>query len=100
MPKRGIDAGSRLFFDELESLAASRLKATRAIRLEDRYGVIAFSDEDHVVKRQSSSASPIRNSRMAVELFHLSEMRRQETEALARRGRAALPELPLVLRCA
>jgi hypothetical protein len=23
MPKRGIDAGSRLFFDELESLAAS-----------------------------------------------------------------------------
>jgi hypothetical protein len=52
MPKRGIDAGSRLFFDELESLAASRLKATRAIRLEDRYGVIAFSDEDHVVKRQ------------------------------------------------
>ena len=52
MPKRGTDADNRIFFDELVSVSASRLKATGAIRPEDRYGVIAFSDEDHVVKRQ------------------------------------------------
>jgi hypothetical protein len=49
MPKRGIDAGSRLFFDELASLAASRLKATGAIRLEDRHGVVAFGDNQKLV---------------------------------------------------
>jgi hypothetical protein len=53
MPKRRSDAGSRIFFDELVSIAASRLRATGAIRLEDRLGVIAFED------KQSSSASPI-----------------------------------------
>ena len=52
MPKRGIDAGSRVFFDELSSLTASRLKATGAIRLEDRQGVIAFGDEDHGGERR------------------------------------------------
>ena len=52
MPKRGSDADSRIFFDELVSLAASRLKATGAIRLEDRQGVIAFGEEDHGVKRR------------------------------------------------
>jgi hypothetical protein len=52
MPKRGSDADSRIFFDQLVSLAASRLKATGAIRLEDRQGVIAFGDEDHGVKRR------------------------------------------------
>jgi hypothetical protein len=52
MPKRGSDAGSRIFFDELASLAASRLRATGAIRLEDRHGVIAFGDEDHGVERR------------------------------------------------
>ena len=31
MPKRGIDADGRVFFDEFVSLAAARLKATRAI---------------------------------------------------------------------
>src|SRR5271167_2235174 len=36
MPKRGSDADSRIFFDELVSIAASRLRATGAIRLEDR----------------------------------------------------------------
>jgi hypothetical protein len=52
MPKRGIEAGSRVFFDELSSLTASRLKATGAIRLEDRQGVIAFGDEDHGGERR------------------------------------------------
>jgi hypothetical protein len=47
MPKRGIDAASRCFFDELLSLDAARLRATGTIRLEDRHGVIAFGDEDH-----------------------------------------------------
>ena len=47
MPKRGSDADRRVFFDELLSLTASRLKATGAIRLEDRHGIIAFGDKDH-----------------------------------------------------
>jgi hypothetical protein len=52
MPKRGSDANSRIFFDELVSLTASRLKATGAIRLEDRQGIIAFGDEDHGGERR------------------------------------------------
>jgi hypothetical protein len=52
MPKRGIEAGSRVFFDELSSLTSSRLKAMGAIRLEDRQGVIAFGDEDHGGERR------------------------------------------------
>jgi hypothetical protein len=40
MPKRASDADSRIFFDELVSLSASRLRVTGAIRLEDRHGVI------------------------------------------------------------
>jgi hypothetical protein len=50
MPKRGIDADGRVFFDELVSLTASRLRATGAIRLEDRHGVIAIGEEDHGVQ--------------------------------------------------
>jgi hypothetical protein len=49
MPKRGSDADSRIFFDQLASLSASRLKATGVIRLEDRQGVIAFGDKQKVV---------------------------------------------------
>ena len=49
MPKRGSDADSRIFFDELVSLTASRLRATGAIRLEDRHGVIAFGDKQRLV---------------------------------------------------
>ena len=52
MPKRGIDAASRFFFDELLSLDAARLTATGAIRLGDRHGVIAFGDEDRGVRRR------------------------------------------------
>jgi hypothetical protein len=52
MPKRRSDADSRIFFDELVSLAASRLRATGAIRLEDRHGVIAFGDQDHGIERR------------------------------------------------
>jgi hypothetical protein len=49
MAKRGRDADSRIFFDELVSLAASRLRATGAIRLEDRYGIIAFGEKQKLV---------------------------------------------------
>jgi hypothetical protein len=49
MPKRGSEADNRIFFDELVSLAASRLKATGAIRLEDRHGIIAFGEKQKLV---------------------------------------------------
>ena len=49
MPKRAIDADNRIFFDELMSLAASRLKARGEIRLEDRHGVVAFGDKQKLV---------------------------------------------------
>jgi hypothetical protein len=49
MPKRGTDADNRIFFDQLVSLAASRLKATGAIRLEDRRGLIAFGEKQKLV---------------------------------------------------
>ena len=50
MPKRGSDAASRIFFDQLVSLTASRLKASGAIRLEDRHGIsIAFGDKQKLV---------------------------------------------------
>jgi hypothetical protein len=35
MPKRGSDADNRIFFDELVSLAASRLKANCRISLDN-----------------------------------------------------------------
>src|SRR6516162_4399695 len=42
MPKRGIDADSRIFFDELPSIVVSRLRATGALKLEDRHSLIPF----------------------------------------------------------
>jgi hypothetical protein len=42
MPKRGSDADTRKFFDELPSIGVSRLRAKGAIRLEDRQAVIPF----------------------------------------------------------
>jgi hypothetical protein len=49
MPKRGIDAASRIFFDELVSVGVSRLKASGAIRLEDRQAVIPFGDQNKLI---------------------------------------------------
>jgi hypothetical protein len=49
MPKRGSDADSRIFFDQLVSLGVSRLRATGAIRLEDRHGIIAFGDKQKLI---------------------------------------------------
>jgi len=49
MPKRGTDADSRIFFDELVSIGVSRLRATGAIRLEDKHGIIAFGDKQKLV---------------------------------------------------
>jgi hypothetical protein len=43
MAKRGIEADSRKFFDELPSLGVSRLRAMGAIKLEDRQAVIPFN---------------------------------------------------------
>src|SRR6516164_10947977 len=42
MAKRGIDADSRIFFDELPSLGVSRLRAAGAIKLEDRHTIVPF----------------------------------------------------------
>jgi hypothetical protein len=49
MPKRGSEADNRLFFDEFVSIAASRLRATGAIRLEDQHGIIAFGEKQKLV---------------------------------------------------
>ena len=49
MPKRRSDADGRIFFDELVSVGVSCLKATGAIRLEDRHGIIAFGDKQKLV---------------------------------------------------
>ena len=74
MPKRGSDADNRIFFDELASLAASRLRATGAIRLQDRHGVIAFGEETKACRRRPYGFPQWR----LVDLFRLSEVRRQE----------------------
>jgi hypothetical protein len=49
MAKRGSDADSRIFFDELPSLGVSRLRATGAIRLEDRQVVIPFGEHNKLI---------------------------------------------------
>jgi hypothetical protein len=49
MPKRGIDADNRLFFDELVSIAASRLKAMGVIRLEDQQAVVQFGEPNKLI---------------------------------------------------
>jgi hypothetical protein len=49
MPKRGIDADSRIFFDEFVSVGVSRLKASGAIRLEDRQAVIPFGEQNKLI---------------------------------------------------
>jgi hypothetical protein len=68
MPKRGSDADSRIFFDQLVTLAASRLKAMGAIRLEDRHRIIAFGGQTKAHRRR-----PYRfQKRRLVVLFRLS----------------------------
>ena len=49
MPKRGSDADSRIFFDELVSVAVSRLKATGVIRLEDQWAHIPFGEQTKLI---------------------------------------------------
>jgi hypothetical protein len=49
MPKRGSDADSRIFFDQLASIGVSRLRATGAIRLEDRQALIPFGDQNKLI---------------------------------------------------
>jgi hypothetical protein len=49
MPKRGSDADSRIFFDELVSIAASRLKATGVIKLENQWALIPFGEQTKLV---------------------------------------------------
>jgi hypothetical protein len=49
MAKRGIDADSRIFFDELSSIGVSRLRATGAIKLEDLNAVIPFGEHNKLI---------------------------------------------------
>jgi hypothetical protein len=49
MPKRGSDADHRVFFDQLVSAFASRLRATGAIRLEDRQALIPFGEQNKLI---------------------------------------------------
>ena len=49
MPKRGSDADHRIFFDQLVSVGVSRLRATGAIRLEDRQGIIPFGEQNKLI---------------------------------------------------
>ena len=49
MPKRRSDADDRIFFDELVSLTASRLRATGVIKLEDRQVLIPFGEQTKLI---------------------------------------------------
>jgi hypothetical protein len=49
MPKRGSDADHRIFFDQLVSVGVSRLRATGAIRLEDRQALIPFGEQNKLI---------------------------------------------------
>jgi hypothetical protein len=49
MAKRGVDADTRIFFDELVSVGVSRLKATGAIRIEDRRVAIPFGQRNRLI---------------------------------------------------
>jgi hypothetical protein len=44
MPKRGSDADTRVFFDELVGIKASTLKASDVIKLTDQQVIVAFPD--------------------------------------------------------
>ena len=76
MPKRGIDADSRIFFDELVSVSVSRLRATGAIRLEDRHGIMPSATNQ--TRRRRSYEVP---ERRLVVLFSLPEVRSQKPKS-------------------
>ena len=49
MPKRGSNADSRIFFDQLVSVGVSRLKAMGLIRLEDQWTHIPFGEQTKLI---------------------------------------------------
>jgi hypothetical protein len=49
MPKRGSDADTRIFFDELVNVGVSRLKATGLIGLEDQWAHIPFGEQTKLI---------------------------------------------------
>jgi hypothetical protein len=93
MAKRGSDAEGRIFFDELVSLTASRLRAAGAIRLEDRQAVIPFGEHiigvAHTVFRNGGSWS-----------YFVCPKRRRRAKKLWLVDDAWLREVLLVLRSA
>jgi hypothetical protein len=67
MPKRGTNADTRVFFDELVSIKAATLKASGAIKLTDQQVIIPFPDGKqkliavaHTVFRNGGSWSYLR----------------------------------------
>ena len=86
MPQRGTDAYSRVFFDELSSLTASRLKATGAIRLEDRQAVIPFGEQNKLI----GVAHTIFWNGGSWSYFRCPKVRSQKQKALAGRRCATL----------
>jgi hypothetical protein len=81
MPKRGSDADSRIFFDELVSIAASRLKATGVVKLENQWALITVRRANQTRRRR-----PYRfQKRRLMVLFHMPEVRPEGQKALARR---------------
>ena len=80
MPKRGSDANTRIFFDELVSIAASRLKATGVIRLEDQRAVIPLGSKPTHRRRSYRF-----QKRRLVVLVRLPKIRPKGQKALAGR---------------
>ena len=86
MPKRGSDADSRIFFDELVSVGVSRLKATGVIRLEDRQVLIPFGEQNKLI----GVAHTMFPNGGSWSYFRLPEMRSKGQKALAGRRCATL----------
>src|SRR5580704_7880751 len=98
MPKRGSDADSRIFFDELVSVGVSRLKATGAIKLEDRQALIPFGEQTkligvvHTTLPNGGSWSYFRCPKCGARSKKALAGRRCTTlQALPRKARRALP---------
>jgi hypothetical protein len=95
MPKRGSDADSRIFFDELVSVGVSRLKARGVIRLEARQAIIPFGETKQTHRRR---AYGLLEPRLMV-LFSLPVWSKGQ-KALAPRRCATLQTLPRKARSA